>query len=244
MKREANSLQFYGDDGVARRFERRRGFAPWRTEKLHQVALDLLLALAPRGASLLELGAGTGHFTKIIVETGHFGRIHVTDGAAAMLEIAREKLAESASALDFELVDFSGDWSQRFAPQRFDVVTSTMALHHAEDKVRLFRQVFKVLKPGGIFALGDHMAASSDLGNYLIGRERALVVLGREAGLDHERIREQIELDNHRGEVEGNLCESVLRYLEALSAAGFQDVDCIWQDYWLAVLVARKSRSG
>jgi tRNA (cmo5U34)-methyltransferase len=241
---ESASRAFYNDRQTAERYERKRGFAPGRTEQMLDVVLDLLLALAPPGASLLELGAGTGHFTRRVLAAGQFGPVCVTDGAAAMLEIAREKLQDLGDPLHFEIVDFAGAWAHRFTSHRFDAVTSTMALHHAPDKTGLFRQVYQVLKPGGILVLGDHMAASSDLGNYLIGRERALVVLGRQAPTRPERIRELIEVDRQRGQVEGNHCESVPRYLAALSACGFEEVDCLWQDFWLAVLVARKPRPG
>jgi len=237
---DSASRAFYNDRQVAQRYERRRGFAPGRTQRMVDVVLDLLLTLAPPGASLLELGAGTGHFTRRVLATGHFGPVHVTDGAAAMLDIAREKLPHLGDSLRFEIVDFAGEWAGRFASRPFDAVTSTMALHHAPDKGRLFRQVYQVLKPGGVLVLGDHMAGSSELGDYLVGRERVLVVLGRETRPSTERIREQIEMDRKRGQVEGNHCESVPRYLAALTASGFEDVDCLWQDFWLAVLIARK----
>jgi ubiquinone/menaquinone biosynthesis C-methylase UbiE len=241
---ESASRAFYNDRQVAERYERRQGFAPGRKQRMLDVTLDLLLALAPPGASLLELGAGTGHFTRQILAAGHFGPVHVTDGAAAMLEIARQRLRDVDGLLSFEIVDFAGEWAGRFTSQCFDAVTSTLALHHAQDKARLFRQVCQVLKPGGVLVLGDHLAASSDLGNYLIGRECALVALGRGARTEPERIRELIELDERRQEVEGNHCESIPRYLAALTACGFEEVDCLWQDYWLAVLIARKSRPG
>ncbi len=237
---DSASRTFYDDRQVAERYERRQGFAPGRKERMLDVVLDLLLSLAPPGASLLELGAGTGHFTRRVLAAGHFGPVHVTDGAAAMLDIAREKLPQMGNSLRFEIVDFAGEWAGRLASRPFGAVTSTMALHHAQDKARLLRQIYQVLKPGGILVLGDHMAASSELGNYLIGRERALVALGREARSETERIRELIELDRRRGEAEGNHCESVPHYLGALSACGFEQVDCLWQDFWLAVLIARK----
>jgi hypothetical protein len=46
--------------------------------------------------------------------------------------------------------------------------------------------------------------------------------------------------DKRKQEAEGNRCEPVARYQTYLSSCGFQDVECLWQDYWLAVLVALK----
>jgi hypothetical protein len=40
--------------------------------------------------------------------------------------------------------------------------------------------------------------------------------------------------------VEGNRCEPVAQYQNYLVTSGFEDMDCLWRDYWLAVFVARK----
>jgi ubiquinone/menaquinone biosynthesis C-methylase UbiE len=225
---------------MAERYHRRGGFAPRRKEKMLEVVLELLVALAPPQSTLLELGAGTGLFTKKIIKTNHFKRIHVTDGAPAMLEITQQNLPSGDGFLQFDIVDFSAEWSERLNSNGFDAVTSTMAFHHAQDKLRVFQQVFEVLKPSGVFVFGDHMAGTSALGQYLIGRERALERLGREEKREPEQIQAQMQLDEQRQEAEGNRCEPVVQYEAYLSSCGFEEVDCLWRDYWLAVFVARR----
>ena len=128
-----------------------------------------------------------------------------------------------------------------FGENAFDAVTSTMALHHAGGKRRLFQQINKVLKPNGAFALGDHMAGDSDFEQYLIGRDRALIKLEPEYHGDQEKIRQQIQIDEWRQDREGDRCESITKYLAYLSSSGFVDVSCPWKDFWLTVFVARKS---
>jgi SAM-dependent methyltransferase len=119
-----------------------------------------------------------------------------------------------------------------------------MAIHHAADKQQLFRQVFAVLKPKGVFVFADHMAGTSACIQHLIDRERALVRLGRDHQEDPEQILKVIHRDEEWQRAEGNLCESVLQYQHYLAVSGFKDVDCLWRDYWLAVFVARKPKSG
>jgi ubiquinone/menaquinone biosynthesis C-methylase UbiE len=237
----SKSIAFY--NARAERYARRKGFAPARKERMLQVTLDLLTALAPPGSTLLEIGAGTGSFTEVLLQAGHFGEIYVTDGAQAMLDIARRTLEPDDTALHFLPLDFTAPWSDRFArvDAGVDAVTSAMAIHHAADKAQLFRQVWTVLEPGGIFAFADHVAGASENTQYLIDRERALVRLGGEK--DPERIQEVIETDRQVGRREGNVCEPVARYLDLLTASGFCDVDCLWRDYWLTVFVARKPGS-
>jgi len=240
MGEKPTSLAAYDDRTRAERYERRKGFAPARKERMLEVALDSLVTLTAPQATLLELGAGTGHFTQKVVACNHFGQVHVTDGAAAMLEIAQNKWPNRDDLLRFDIIDFTTDWAGRFAGRRFDAVASMMAIHHADDKLRLFRQVYRVLQPGGLFVLGDHMASDSSVGQYLVGRERALVALGREAQYDPAQIEGQIKLDEWKQAREGNRCESVGQYLAYLSTTGFAEAECLWRDYWLAVFVAHK----
>lgn len=240
MKDKPKSLMVYDHQGRAERYEQTKGFAPKRKERLLGVVLDLLVAVSPPQATLLELGAGTGHFTEKIIQTNHFSQIHVTDGAVAMLKIAQNKFSDREDLLQFDIIDFTTDWIERFATQKFDVVTSTMALHHADDKSHVFQQIFQVLKPDGVFVLADHMAGSTPIGQRLIERERALIRLGRDAQNLTDQLEEQIQLDKWRQEREGDRCESAPQYLTYLSACGFKNAECLWQDYWLAVFVACK----
>ena len=44
-----------------------------------------------------------------------------------------------------------------FADASFDIVFSKDALLHVPDKDALFAEIFRVLKPGGVFAASDWM---------------------------------------------------------------------------------------
>jgi ubiquinone/menaquinone biosynthesis C-methylase UbiE len=164
----SESISFY--NARAERYHRRGGFAPERKARALHVALDFLTTLTPPRSTLLQLGAGTGYFTEKLLQANHFAEMYVTDGAQAMLEIARQTLEPETARLYFDLLDFTTDWAGRFAGTGIDAVTSSMAIHHAADKLRLFRQVYAVLKPEGAFVFVDHMAGTSDPIQYLIGR--------------------------------------------------------------------------
>lgn len=237
---EPKSITFYNDSTRAERYHRRKGSYPERTNRMHEVMLDLLVTLTSPQSTILELGAGTGLFTEKLLEANYFREICVTDGAAAMLAIAQQTLESEHTRLHFLQLDFATDWTGLFAGIGFDAITSSMALHHADDKQRLFQQVFSALKPNGVFILADHMAGVSACIQYLLARERALVRLGKDGKREPARVLELINGDEERGRVEGNVCETVAQYQCYLDQSGFEDVDCIWRDYWLAVFVARK----
>ena len=235
------SLAYYDNTENAQRYHAQTGFDPARKQEMLQVALRLLTELAPAGTRLLELGCGSGLFTKILAATGHCGSICATDGAEAMLTIARPLSASAPTPVVFETLDFTRhDWADHYPPASFDAVTSSMALHHAEDKPQLFRQVYEVLTPGGALVFADHMAGSSALVDRLIDQERARVKIGEDNPSSAE-MEAFIQNDRQSQERQGNHCESVADYLRYLEAAGFTSVDCLWRSYWLAVFVAQKS---
>jgi tRNA (cmo5U34)-methyltransferase len=237
---KSKSLGFYSDRTLAERYHRKKGVPSVRREKMYEVMLDLIIVLSSPQSNVLELGAGTGLFTERLLKTKHFREIYVTDGAEEMLSIAKKTLVAENTLLHFASLDFTTDWTELFKGIDFDVITSSMALHHADDKLRIFQQVYTKLKPNGVFVFADHMTGASECIKYLIDRERVLVKWGNEYKDKPERIRELIKWDMDRQRAEGNLCETVPQYLYYLDICSFKDIDCIWRDYWLAIFIARK----
>ena len=76
-------------DAVAARFDTR--FGAWRSVAAQRRAVRAQLARAfPRGARVLEIGGGTGEDARWLAARGR--EVLLTDGAPAMVRIAREKL--------------------------------------------------------------------------------------------------------------------------------------------------------
>ena len=92
---------------------------------------------------MLELGAGTGKLTEVLVALGH--DVHATDPDEAMLARLRERLPDVrtsvASAEEIPAPDAS-----------FDVVVVAQAFHWF-DHDRALPEIARVLKPGGRLAL-------------------------------------------------------------------------------------------
>ena len=159
---------------------------------------------------------------------------------AKQVILATKNELSGHACLHFAHLDFTTHWSSRFEGIGIDAITSSMAIHHADDKPRLFQQVFTTLKPKGVFVFADHMAGASACVQHLIASERALVRLGRDGRQSPEQVLELIRRDEVREREEGDICETAAQYQQYLTESGFEDVDCLWRDYWLAVFVARK----
>jgi ubiquinone/menaquinone biosynthesis C-methylase UbiE len=97
--------------------------------------------------SILELAAGTGRMTKHLREyVDPATKITVTDINGDMLRLAKNKLNDSG--LDFQLADIQ---DLPFPDHSFDLVLCQYGLMFLPDKQKGFREVFRVLKPGGRF---------------------------------------------------------------------------------------------
>jgi tRNA (cmo5U34)-methyltransferase len=106
-------------------------------------------AAAFRATRALELGTGTGE-TALRVHAGQPEAEWVgIDASEAMLARARERLPDA----DLRLQRLEDELPE--GP--FDFVVSALAVHHLDgaDKRELFSRVAGVLRPGGLFVLGD-----------------------------------------------------------------------------------------
>jgi ubiquinone/menaquinone biosynthesis C-methylase UbiE len=123
--------------------------SPGGPEEVDRVVEGLSL----KGKTILDIGCGSGGIALHLVE--RHGAAHATgfDVEQPVIEAASRRaaargLAEKASFIPGPLP---------FADRSFDVVFSKDALLHVPDKDALFAEIFRVLKPGGVFAASNWM---------------------------------------------------------------------------------------
>ncbi|KAL2169361.1 hypothetical protein VTG60DRAFT_6135 [Thermothelomyces hinnuleus] len=129
------------------------------------------LAIARPGATVLEIGAGSGVVSRAVLEA--FGARHGAGGARSVLghydftdggsssssqqqlfDEAAKKLAPWSDLLTFKELDIEADpEEQGFAPASYDLVVASQALHRAASVRDALRNVNKLLKPGGTLLL-------------------------------------------------------------------------------------------
>lgn len=91
---------------------------------------------------VLELGCGTGDFTKEIVKTG--AEVTAIDISPVLLDIARKNVsADNVSFVEDNAYQMS------FGDATFDFVIGSSVLHHLEIE-KAVAEIYRVLKPNGI----------------------------------------------------------------------------------------------
>lgn len=111
-----------------------------------------------KGLKILDLGTGTGNAAIRIAHREPECQVVGLDLSAGMLELARQKI-EERGLKNITLVEGSYTRELPFPEGHFDAVAGSSTFHHIcpDEKRAGFRQVYRVLKRGGLLAITDPM---------------------------------------------------------------------------------------
>jgi SAM-dependent methyltransferase len=167
---------------------------------------------------VLDVGTGDGRMIALVRAT-HPGVPAIgIDFSEPMLDAARERFAGDDRPPDLRHHDLSDPLPGDLGT--FDLVVSSLAIHHLPDerKRTLYRELFDVLEPDGLFLHMEHVASATPR------LERDFYdALGLEGDADAS---DQLVLVEHQ--------------CEWLREIGFEDVDCLWKWRELALMHARR----
>lgn len=124
----------------------------WSRNFYELMKRDLLLFTLGdlKGKKILEIGCGEGIYLDIIARQG--GVIFGQDISSERAAIAAKKLKENFFDVDIKIGDAA---ELLFSDNYFDAVIAADFLEHVtyEEKKKIVAEAYRVLKPGGIFAI-------------------------------------------------------------------------------------------
>ena len=144
-------------------------------------AIKEAVVLSPRMRAL-DVGGGTGRLSILLADL--VGSVVVTDPSAGMVQVARERI--QAAGLSDRLRAVQVDLTTDPLDGTYDVVWSSMALHHVQDLDGLLRSVAELLVDGGRLAIAD-LDEDRD-GAFHADK----VDFGGHHGFDRQRLAEQL----------------------------------------------------
>ena len=121
----------------------------------------LIAPLGLEGCRVLDLGSGSGQDAYALAQlVGADGAVTGVDMTPEQLAVAREYQDWHAEKFGFANVDFlEGDIEALdelgLKANSFDVIVSNCVINLVEDKARVFKAAFDLLKPGGEFYFSD-----------------------------------------------------------------------------------------
>ena len=193
--------------------------------------VEVLAALAPADAHVLDLGGGTGAFSSAVLDGLRGARVTLLDVDADMLAEARRRLARFGDRISFREASFLDPMPAA------DAVVASLALHHVHDldtKVALYRAVRDALSAGGVLLNLDAAVSEGSRLKRLVF-DRMAERMGDHGISDAEARRHFASwaTEDHYFPLDAEL--------GALREAGFDEVECFWRRGLSAVTCALRT---
>ncbi|MBE9093110.1 class I SAM-dependent methyltransferase [Tychonema sp. LEGE 07203] len=194
---------------------------------------DLILQLIPfetnANIKVLDLGAGTGILSALILQAFPQAKVLAFDLAENMLKICQTNLSAFGKRLRLQ----QGNFAEDDFGSGYDLVVSGLAIHHldSEGKQKLFHKLFDSMNPGGTLLIRD-------------------IVTGATPRLteQYEQLwRQYMKANGEDGAawfqnyLKEDIPSSVEDQTKWLAGAGFADAGCHWRYLNFAIFGAVKS---
>ncbi len=229
---------------IVNRFLSYRAAIPLAQEQIG-VMMSILKFHAQPVDNFLDLGCGDGILAAAVLGTYPSSRGVLVDFSEPMLAQAREALKEYAGQLIFLNLDYGeASWVEAVRGKGpFDAIVSGYSIHHQPDerKRAIYEEIFSLLKPGGWFVNIEHVAAAAQLATDLFDNHLIDEYYAIEQASGGTRTRaEMADVYMKRPDKGANKLLAVDTQCAWLREIGYDEVDCYFRVYELAVFAGRR----
>lgn len=193
-------------------------------------------------AHLLEIGCGTGITTRHLLACPNVVKIVSLDNAPAMLSQARRNLSSSLAEGRLQMIEIDAlSFLQALPEASFDIVASAYTLHNFLTGYReqVLEQIWRVLKPGGLFINGDRYAVDDVDQHLKITQEEVKGYFRVFLTLNRPDLLEQWVVHLFSDESEHHIMR-LQAALDFMASSGFQDIKLHFRDGVNALISAVK----
>ena len=196
-------------------------------------------------ASFVDLGCGDGILGATLLGEYPLARGVFVDFSEPMLEQAQAQLNEYAGQLLFENLDYGHPaWvNEMLGSSPFDAIVSGYSIHHQADarKREVYEEIFALLKPGGWFVNIEHVSSAAKLNIDLFENHYLTARHTIEQNQGGTRTFDELAAEyKNRPDKAANILAPVELQCGWLREIGFEEVDCYFRIYELAVFAGRK----
>ena len=197
-------------------------------DDLYHIVADLAAANI-QNPRILDLGAGTGLLTSYIYKRYPHGHFTLLDLSEKMLKIAKDRF-KNAPNFNYVVADYMKHDFEEF----FDLIVSSLSIHHLkhQDKEILYRKIYTLLNPEGIFlnadqVLGPYPANEAEYQRNWMDK----IHLGSLSEAEKQIIYDRMQLDDPA------TLEDNLNWLKKI---GYKDVDVFYKYYNFSIIYGKK----
>lgn len=248
---------------VANTFTDIRNAIPLASEQLDLME-RVIRTFQPNPSKWLDLGCGDGALGRKMIQAFPSSKGVMMDFSEPMLETARSKLLNEETGISEKHVkilhgDFSKtDWRTPFLFKRqehdeeeqgwstFDVIVSGFAIHHLPDnrKRDLYREIYEMLSPGGVFLNLEHVASPDETVEGIFDEAFVDSMYKHYQGIKtREECEAAVQYDLNVDR-EANVVVPVETQCQWLREIGYQHVDCYFKFLILALFGGVKNSSS
>ena len=222
-----------------------RQFFPHANEQLETIS-RIIEKFNPSITNFLDLGCGDGFLGFYIYKLYPDSHGVFLDLSKEMIDKARKKEIDNKS--EFIIQDFSYlNWFNSIKTvQKFDLIISGFSIHHIdnEHKKQLYSDIFKLLKPNGIFLNLEHVSSPTNTIEELFYELFFDGMSEYQKYIGDEKTKDEIKRIYHDPEHKAlNILESVENQCNWLRETGFSEVDCFMKIFEMALFGGVKKDS-
>jgi tRNA (cmo5U34)-methyltransferase len=202
-----------------------------RSVPRYEEMMDRLVEYSPPSPErILELGCGTGNLTVRLAARFPGAALSSVDASSEMIAVARSRLeAMQATKVDFINARFE---DLDFPAGSFDLIVSSISLHHVVDKKLLYDRIRGFLRPNGRFCFADQIRGEPD-SNHQVNWRIWLEFCARPGNCAPEEIESLLQHSAAHDHY-----TPLSDHFRLLSRAGFGKLDCVWRNSMWGIVTA------